>query len=861
MQHYQYKYGDRPLDGYVIQRGVGRGGFGEVYYAISDSGRQVALKVVQTYEQIEMRGISQCMNLKNPHLVTIFDVKYNDHGKPFVIMEYVSGPSLADMIKDSPNGLGTQKAAFFLREIAKGLSYLHECGIVHRDLKPGNIFYEDGIVKIGDYGLSKAINASQCTGQTITVGTVHYMAPEIGEGHYDRSIDIYALGILLYEMLTGQVPFFGNSPAEVLMKHMAAKPDLSGVDETFARVISKALAKNPKDRYQTVQEMVEDVFGAEHIRNSVSQFSPESLSVVARRIAAKVKPSPDPTPTPAHDPAGKPRHVAEPQPNVADRQAVSVRAAAAVDPITGAQRHVLSIVAAAVIAIGIGVMSGGRTSFNVMMTSFLMIMVAAKVILWSRWRWLLNLEDESVWLRKFATAAMAAIPIGLVCLLGPMRPGHFDKGIWFAIMIPLLLTDWWKVSSPNRPKRVALEHAIGVAIMGVVSAAIFSSWSMFMVVGVVAGTSLVIQILSPFCMTASAAEAMNNAGHRFRRPVPAAAKASPPPAPAAARVVTARKTHSGRAVSPHKRLTALILAGGMLFGLNGLHRFYVGKIGTGILWLLTGGVFGIGQIIDIILIVTGGFKDRYGLPLVVWEDEREAYRPPYTKPSHDSPQHVPQEQARPEQYRQAIAAGEQAAGYVRSEKPDSGASRTTILYEPIDILGGIMGFISAVLILLAIIVGVFVAVKGADIIAGGFPDPGLGAELDRVFGYNGWPVLIKQVGPLICTVLLCMAATVMTVSRRRRGAAHIIRCLLGLGAMFIAYLILADAFRFVDGTELGRMFYENKVGPALEMVFARHPAADIVGATVTFLISVVLLAWPPKRRYRQVTTVQDQEAY
>src|SRR5213595_1647185 len=94
MRGYRYKHGDRPLEGYTIQRGAGRGGFGEVYYAISDSGREVALKAVQTYEQIEMRGISQCMNLKNPHLVTIFDVRYNDQGKPFVIMEFVGGPSL-----------------------------------------------------------------------------------------------------------------------------------------------------------------------------------------------------------------------------------------------------------------------------------------------------------------------------------------------------------------------------------------------------------------------------------------------------------------------------------------------------------------------------------------------------------------------------------------------------------------------------------------------------------------------------------------------------------------------------------------------------------------------------------------------
>jgi len=130
------------------------------------------------------------MNLKSPHLVSIFDVRYADDGQPVVIMEYVSGPSLREILDEHPAGLGTQKAAFFLREIGKGLTYLHDCGIVHRDLKPANIFYENGYVKIGDYGLSKVISASHRSGQTVTVGTLHYMAPEVGAGRYDRGIDI-----------------------------------------------------------------------------------------------------------------------------------------------------------------------------------------------------------------------------------------------------------------------------------------------------------------------------------------------------------------------------------------------------------------------------------------------------------------------------------------------------------------------------------------------------------------------------------------------------------------------------------------------------------------------------------------------
>ena len=287
MLTFQYKHGDRPLEGYTIQRGAGRGGFGEVYYAVSDTGREIALKVLTAYEQIELRGIGHCMNLKNPHLVTIFDVRYNDQGRPFVIMEYVAGPSLRQLLDESPAGLGTQKAAFFLREIGKGLTFLHDHGIVHRDLKPANIFFENGYVKIGDYGLSKLIATTHTSAQTVTVGTVHYMAPEIGAGKYDRGIDIYALGAVLYEMLTGMVPFTGASPSEVLMKHLGTQPDLSAVPEPFAAVIRKAMAKDPSQRYQSVQEMVEAVFGAEHIRQSVSVFSPDQLSMVAAHATVR----------------------------------------------------------------------------------------------------------------------------------------------------------------------------------------------------------------------------------------------------------------------------------------------------------------------------------------------------------------------------------------------------------------------------------------------------------------------------------------------------------------------------------------------------------------------------------------------
>ena len=301
---YTFKHGDRPLDGYTIQRPVGSGGFGEVYYAVSDGGREVALKYLKENPEVELRGVSHCINLKSPHLVTIFDVKKNAEGDYFIIMEYCSGPSLRDLLIAEPGGFEPQKAAFFMREIAKGLSYLHDRGIVHRDLKPGNLFYDDGYVKIGDYGLSKFISVSRHSAQTASIGTVHYMAPEIGSGNYSRGVDIYALGVMLYEMLLGKVPFEGSSMAEVLMKHLMNQPELNGLPDPFTTVIRRALEKDPNDRYQTVHEMAEALLGVEAIGRSAAGFDPASLSVAVGQRSGDAGVSPVPAPPPPPITAG-----------------------------------------------------------------------------------------------------------------------------------------------------------------------------------------------------------------------------------------------------------------------------------------------------------------------------------------------------------------------------------------------------------------------------------------------------------------------------------------------------------------------------------------------------------------------------
>ena len=183
-----------PLDGYTIKRAIGRGGFGEVYYATSDSGKEVALKLILRNLDVERRGVMQCMNLKCPNLLTIFDLKANDAGETFVVMEYVAGPSLASVLKQYPNGMPLAEVRHWLKGLVEGVAYLHDHGIVHRDLKPANLFMEEGIVKIGDYGLAKLITPSQGTEHSESIGTCHYMAPEIGSGKYNKPIDVYAIG-------------------------------------------------------------------------------------------------------------------------------------------------------------------------------------------------------------------------------------------------------------------------------------------------------------------------------------------------------------------------------------------------------------------------------------------------------------------------------------------------------------------------------------------------------------------------------------------------------------------------------------------------------------------------------------------
>ena len=249
------------LDRYTIRNAVGMGGFGEVYFAVSQAGKEVALKRIQRNLSVELRGVSHCLNLKHPHLVSLHDICRDDHDQAWVVMEYVAGDNLRQILDRQQTARGYDllpmaETKRWFTGMAAGVNHLHEAGVVHRDLKPGNLFDDNGIIKVGDYGLSKFISSSHRGGHTESIGTFHYMAPEVGRGNYGREIDIYAMGIILYELLTQRLPFDGETPQEILIKHLSQEPDFSPVPTEFRAVIKACLAKDPSKRPHNVAAMM-----------------------------------------------------------------------------------------------------------------------------------------------------------------------------------------------------------------------------------------------------------------------------------------------------------------------------------------------------------------------------------------------------------------------------------------------------------------------------------------------------------------------------------------------------------------------------------------------------------------------------
>jgi len=251
------------IPGYRIERVLGKGGMATVYLATQMSlGRPVALKVLhdpetpQFFERFLNEG--RCIaRLNHSNLIAIYDIGQGD-GFYYIAMEYLAG---GDLKSRMVQGIKPERAIRILIQLAGCLSYVHNEGVIHRDIKPSNIlFRNDGTPVLTDFGIAKLIQADNDLTVTGTVmGSPHYLSPELAQGHrrIDGRSDLYALGIILHEMLTGRKPYTADSFAATLMAHIQKPlPQLPQQYAELQPVLDRLLAKKPEDRYQSGAELV-----------------------------------------------------------------------------------------------------------------------------------------------------------------------------------------------------------------------------------------------------------------------------------------------------------------------------------------------------------------------------------------------------------------------------------------------------------------------------------------------------------------------------------------------------------------------------------------------------------------------------
>ena len=263
-----YLLGER----YRILDTLGEGGMANVYLAEDIIlQRKVAVKVLRMdlkkEPQIEARFQREAQatsELSHPNIVSVLDVG-TDNGLPYMVMEYVSGPDLKDYIREN-SPLDLHEVIRIMDQILSAVALAHQHNVIHRDLKPQNILMDRrGNVKIADFGIAVALNQSSITQTNSVMGSVHYMSPEQTRGGLvTKQSDIYSLGIILYELITGNVPFNGDTPVAIALKHAQEEiPSIRKKDpevpQALENVVLKATAKDPRDRYASAQEMKADL--------------------------------------------------------------------------------------------------------------------------------------------------------------------------------------------------------------------------------------------------------------------------------------------------------------------------------------------------------------------------------------------------------------------------------------------------------------------------------------------------------------------------------------------------------------------------------------------------------------------------
>ena len=251
---------------------IGRGGMADVYLA-NDTilNRTIAIKILRTslakdpvYIARFQREASAAAALSHKNIVEIYDVG-EDNDQYYIVMEYVPGRTLKELIAKR-GALHVMEAIDIMKQVLSGTARAHQMGIIHRDLKPQNILVTDsGTAKIADFGIASIQSLTQFTQTDVIMGSLHYLAPELARGEKATvQSDIYALGIVFYELLRGQVPFNGESPVNIALKHMQEElPSLRefnpSIPQSVENIVIKATAKNLNDRYKNASEMLEDL--------------------------------------------------------------------------------------------------------------------------------------------------------------------------------------------------------------------------------------------------------------------------------------------------------------------------------------------------------------------------------------------------------------------------------------------------------------------------------------------------------------------------------------------------------------------------------------------------------------------------
>ena len=264
--------GQKISDRYQIIKSIGEGGMANVYLAYDTIlDRNVAVKILrgdlsndEKFVRRFQREALAASSLAHQNIVEVYDVG-EDNGEYYIVMEYIEGKHLKNLLKKRGK-LTLSEAVDIMMQITDGMSVAHDSYIIHRDIKPQNIMIlENGLVKITDFGIAMAMNATQLTQTNSVMGSVHYLPPEqaSGQGSTLQS-DIYSMGIVMFELLTGELPFKGDNAVEIALKHLKEpivdiREKIPNVQNSIVNIIKRATAKNPKNRYNDAREMYEDL--------------------------------------------------------------------------------------------------------------------------------------------------------------------------------------------------------------------------------------------------------------------------------------------------------------------------------------------------------------------------------------------------------------------------------------------------------------------------------------------------------------------------------------------------------------------------------------------------------------------------